>query len=262
MGNISLKIEGKLARVILDRAEKHNAFNDQTIKELSGAFDEIEKNDNVRAVLLESTGKSFSAGGDLAWMKKTKDYTESENLNDANALADMLYKLNYLSKPTVAKIQGPAFGGGVGLVACCDIAIAADTAKFCLSEVRLGLSPATISPYVIKAMGASQARRYFLTAERFDAATAARINLVHEVCEPSQLDEKVDKILSHLMAGGPEALGIAKDLIYLTEPMVNDEILEKTAQQIARQRVTKEGQEGLGAFFEKRPAAWTQDAHP
>ena len=259
MANVTFEIKNQVAHVRLSRPEKHNAFNEETIAELIQIFEEIPKS-KARVLLLESIGKSFSAGGDLAWMKKMAKYTKEENLADAQRLAKMLKLLNECPIPTVGKIQGPAYGGGVGLVACCDIAIASSEAKFCLSEVKLGLSPATISPYVIKAMGQHQARRYFLTAEIFSAEKALQMDLVHEVCPPEALEQTTQTILRHLLRNGPEALAIAKSLVYLTEPIVNNEILSKTAQQIASQRVSPEGQEGLAAFFEKRTAKWIDPA--
>lgn len=254
--NVRLEVRDRVGHVILDRAEKHNAFNEQTIAELTSIFRTIELDPVVRVVVVESEGRSFSAGGDLAWMKKTRDFTEDENMADARALADMLKRLNELPKPTVCKVQGSAFGGGVGLVACCDIAIASENAKFCLSEVKLGLSPATISPYVIHAIGATQARRYFLTAETFSASKACEMGLVHEVTTSEELHQATQTVVNKLLANGPEALAIAKSLVFLTQPMVTPEIQERTARYIAQQRIGAEGQEGLAAFFEKRTASW------
>ncbi len=258
--NITVTISDHVARVCLNRPEKHNAFNEVTIADLTKAFHQLAADDSVRVVVLESTGRSFSAGGDLAWMKKMVNYSEAENHEDSRRLAQMLKLLNELPKPTIGRVQGAAYGGGVGLVACCDIVVAAEDANFCLSEVRLGLSPATISPYVIHAMGVNHARRYFLTAEKFTAKDAEKIGLVHEVCKMKELDQQVDRFIGYLMAGGPEALAVCKNLIYITEPMVNDEIFDRTAQQIARQRTEAEGQEGLSSFFEKRKAKWIDES--
>lgn len=254
--NTRLEVRKRVAHVILNRPHKHNCFNGQTISELSEIFRSIELDPVIRAVVIESTGKSFSAGGDLEWMKKTRDYTEDENLNDARELANMLYKLHSLPKPTIAMVQGPAYGGGVGLIACCDIVIASERASFSLSEVKLGLTPATISPYVINAIGARQARRYFLTAERFSALTAKELGLIHEVCKETELKEKAKDIVSHLLGNGPEAIAAAKSLVFMAAPIINPNLLDKTARMIASQRVSPEGQEGLAAFFEKRPANW------
>ena len=258
---VTLEIKDRVAHVTLNRPDKRNSFNEKTIASLTKIFRSVELDPVVRVVLIKSTGPSFCAGADLEWMKKTKDYSEEENLDDARALSQMLHRLNELPKPVVAMVQGPAFGGGVGLVACCDIVVASETAKLCLSEVKLGLSPATISPYVISAIGASQARRYFLTAEVFDAHKAKELNLVHEVCKPENLTQEVDKILNHLLANGPEALAITKSLVYLSSPPTNPKILDSTARQIAAQRVGAEGQEGLQAFFEKRSANWVSSVH-
>ena len=253
---VLLKIENQVARIQLNRADIHNAFNEVSIAALTDVFLKVGQDPDIRVVVLESFGKSFCAGADLAWMKKMAGYTEQENIDDTNALAKMLRLLNEMPKPTIARVQGPAYGGGVGLVACCDIAVAVDTATFCLSEVLLGLSPATISPYVINAMGSSQARRYFLTAERIPAAQAEKINLVHEVCSADELDKRVNYFITQLLKAGPRALGIAKELIFLSEPMVDERILKETALYIARQRVSPEGQEGLASFFEKRKPDW------
>ena len=195
--------EDGVATVTLNRAEVHNAFNDTVIADLTGVLRRLGDDDKVRAVVLRAEGKSFSAGADLGWMQRMAGYGHAENLADAGALAELMRVLNFLPKPTVARVQGAAFGGGVGLVACCDIAIASDAASFSLSEVRLGLIPAVISPYVVAAIGERAARRYFLTAERFDADEALRIGLVHQVVPADQLDSAVDTILTRLSEGGP-----------------------------------------------------------
>ena len=195
--------EDGVATVTLNRADVHNAFNDAVIADLTDALRRLGDDDKVRAVVLRAEGKSFSAGADLGWMQRMAGYGHAENLRDAGALAELMRVLNFLPKPTVARVQGAAFGGGVGLVACCDIAIASDAAAFSLSEVRLGLIPAVISPYVVAAIGERAARRYFLTAERFDAAEALRIGLVHQVVPADQLDAAVDAILTRCPRADP-----------------------------------------------------------
>lgn len=246
-----------VARITLNRPEVHNAFNDQLITDLTATLRGLDGDDTVRAVVLAAEGKSFSAGADLKWMRAMADYSEAENQRDAEALAALLRALDGLSKPTLALVQGPAYGGGVGLVACCDIAVAVETASFCLSEVRLGLIPAVISPYVIAAMGARAARRYFLTAERFSAEAAQRCGLVHRVVAPDRLEEAEHRLLDALLAGGPLALREAKRLIFEVAGRPLDHALQReTAERIARLRVSPEGREGMAAFLEKRKPSW------
>ncbi|MCU0755670.1 MAG: enoyl-CoA hydratase-related protein [Xanthomonadales bacterium] len=243
----------------MDRAEVHNAFNAEQIARLTEALQAADADPGVRAVVLAAKGASFSAGADLNWMREMAGYGEAENLADAGRLATLMRTLAFLQKPTIARVQGSAFGGGVGLVACCDLAIGVPAAKFALTEVRLGLVPAVISPYVIAAIGARQSRRYFQTAEAFDAARARELGLLHEVVEPEQLDAAVAKELKLLKAGGPQALAEAKALVArvegrdLTAQQARD---AETAALIARLRVSDEGQEGLGAFLAKRKPAW------
>ncbi len=246
--------------VTLDRPEKHNAFGDALIAELADAFRRLGADETVRAVVLAANGKSFSAGADIEWMKRMAGASEDENRRDARALADMLRLLNEMPKPTIALVQGAAFGGGVGLVACCDIALAADGAIFALSEVRLGLIPATIGPYVVAAVGERSARRYFLTAERFDAAAALEIGLVHKVVPAAELAAAGEKVLADLLAGGPKAQAEAKALIHAIagRPIVAD-VIEDTAARIARIRAGSEAREGFDAFLAKRKPSWTRD---
>lgn len=246
-----------IATVTLNNPDKHNAFDDAVINELTTIFNRIANNSNVKAMVLASTGKSFSAGADLGWMKRMASYSFDENLKDANALANMLKVLNFMPMPTIAKVQGAAFGGAVGLVSCCDIAIASDKASFCLSEVKLGLIPATISPYVVNAMGLKACRRYFQTAERFFANKAQQLGLVDEVCAVDTLDNEVEAMLNVLLQNSPAAVKQAKQLVFdVAYKPINDELLEDTSKRIAAIRVSSEGQEGLTSFFEKRPAAW------
>ena len=252
------KVESNgVAHLTLNRPEVHNAFNDALIAEMTTALDALERDAQVRAVVLSGTGRSFSAGADLNWMRAMAGYSHDENLRDAEALGQLMHRLDSLRKPTLALVQGAAFGGGVGLVACCDIAIAARHATFCLSEVKLGLIPAVISPYVVAAMGPRAARRYFLTAERFSAEEARALGLVHEVVADDGLDDASEAIIAELLAAGPNAVQEAKDLIASVAFRPTDAGLRQdTAERIARIRASEEGKEGLTAFLEKRPAAW------
>ncbi|WP_371188944.1 enoyl-CoA hydratase/isomerase family protein [Thalassotalea maritima] len=246
-----------VATVTLTNPDKHNAFDDVIIARLTQVFDYLDTHAEVRVVVIAAQGKSFSAGANLAWMKRMASYSYDENLADANALAIMLKKLNFLQKPTIAKVQGAAFGGAVGLVSCCDIAIASDKASFCLSEVKLGLIPATISPYVVQAMGVKAARRYFQTAERFFAEQAQQLGLVDQVVAADALDEATDAMVQTILANSPAAVQQAKQLVFdVAQQSIDDALLQDTSERIARIRVSEEGQEGLQAFFEKRQPAW------
>jgi len=252
--------ENGVARITLTRSHVHNAFNDQLIAELTRSLNGLESDERVRVVVLAAQGKSFSAGADLAWMKRMAAYGEDENLEDARALAELMRTLNDLAKPTLALVQGPAFGGGVGLIACCDIAIAAETACFALTEVRLGLIPAVISPYVLAKIGESAARRYFLTAERMTAAEALALGLLHEVVPDEQLETRGVRVVEALLAGGPKAQAASKDLISAVARRARDSaLIEETARRIAEVRVDEEGREGVAAFLEKRKPDWTRD---
>ncbi len=244
--------------VTFDRPDLHNAFDDAFIAELTAQFESLASREDIVAVVIAANGKSFSAGADLNWMRRMAGYEHHENLADALALGRMLEALNYLPKPVIARVQGAAFGGGVGLVACCDIAVASETASFCLSEVRLGLVPAMISPYVVDAIGERQARRYFVTAEPFSAARARDMGLVHEVVATDDLDRQVESVLQRIKANGPTAMGVAKRLATGTVGKSQAEALMKhNAHCIADQRASQEGREGIGAFLEKRKPAWT-----
>lgn len=250
-------IEQQVATVWLNRPEVHNAFNAQVIQELHQCFDELNQRDDVRVVILAGKGKSFSAGADLNWMKQAGQASAEENQADALKLAQMLHALATLKQPTIARVQGSALGGGMGLASACDICIASTNAKFATSEVRLGLAPSTISPYVIRAIGARQASRYFLTAERISAEHAKAIGLVHEVCEPEQLDETVQKIVNELLLGAPNAQNASKSLIRLVNHhVVDDELLQATAQHIAQVRQGEEAKAGLSAFLNKQTPPW------
>jgi methylglutaconyl-CoA hydratase len=242
----------------LDRPEIHNAFDDRLIAELSAELARLGKDDGVRVVVLTGAGRSFSAGADLNWMRRTATYGEAENLADARVLAKLMQTLNELAKPTVARVNGAALGGGTGLVACCDIVIASDRATFGTTEVRLGLIPAVIGPYVLAAVGARHARRLMLTGERISAAEAARLGLVHEVVAAEQLDSAVERIVADLLKGGPAALAAAKRLIGdLAGRPIDPGLIDDTAQRIAALRATPEAREGVGAFLEKRAPGWS-----
>jgi methylglutaconyl-CoA hydratase len=252
-----LKVEKKdgIARVTLDRPELRNAFDDALIKQLHDAFVAVGKDDEVRVVVLAGNGPAFCAGADLNWMKRMAKYGYAENLADAEALALMLATLDRLPKPTIARVHGPVFAGGTGLVAACDMAVGSREAKFCLSEAKLGLSPATISPYVIRAMGEQNARRYFLTAEVFGAEEALRIGMLSILTD--KLDEEIDALVKHLLAGGPQAHAKIKALIRAVAGRpVDDALAADTAKRIAEIRVSPEGREGIASFLEKRKATW------
>ena len=246
-----------VAFVTLNRPQIRNAFDEALIADLARALGELDADASVRAVVLGGAGTAFCAGADLNWMKRMAGYGYEQNLADARALAAMLKTLDRMAKPTIARVHGPAFAGGVGLVAACDIAIGTPEAKFCLSEAKLGLSPATISPYVVRAMGERMARRYFLTAEVFDANEAWRIGLLSSVSASERLDADIDELLKHLTAGGPQALAEIKDLIRrVSSGTVDDPMIDDTAQRIAEIRVSPEGKEGIASFLEKRKPSW------
>ncbi|MGO3058750.1 MAG: enoyl-CoA hydratase/isomerase family protein [Halomonas sp.] len=262
MTNSMLTIDAGVARLILNRPDVHNAFDDQLIAELNAHLDKLQpliKSGEVRVVVLGSEGNSFSAGADLNWMKRMVDYDFEDNLADSRKLATLMHSLDTLPCPTLCRVQGAAFGGAVGLAACCDIVIASDKARFCLSEVKIGLSPAVISPYVHRALGARQMRRYALSAEVIDAPTALSLGLAHQVVEHSALDSAVDAMLETLLAGSPQAQQATKALLQtVSQSPDSDPTREQTCQVIAKLRVSQEGQEGLAGFFEKRRPAWAE----
>jgi methylglutaconyl-CoA hydratase len=246
-----------VATLTLNRPDVHNAFDDDLIARLSEHLQFLAADRAVRVVVLNAAGKSFSAGADLDWMRRMSEYTSAENLEDAGRLAALMRLLDRLPKPTVAVVQGAAYGGGVGLAACCDVVLAAETAVFCLSEVRLGLTPATISPYVVRAIGARQARRYFTTAEIIPAGRAKEIGLVHEVVMGEALSAALETLLQALLSGAPGAQEDAKDLVFLNEARPLDAaLIAETARRIAERRTTDEAREGFSAFLEKRKPAW------
>ena len=260
----TLQIErrGGVATVWMNRPDKHNAFNEALIAELDAAFAQLDADAAVRAVVLAGRGKSFSAGADLRWMKAQGEASEAANVADARRLADMLARLATLGKPTLARVHGAALGGGMGLAAACDICVASARAVFATSEVRFGLTPATISPYVLRAIGARQAHRYFLTAERIDAGRAAALGLVHELVEDeAALDAAVAALVGAILQGGPLAQAAAKDLIRaVAHRPVSEALRDDTARRIAAQRATAEAKEGLCAFLDKRPPGWAPQA--
>jgi len=254
---LNVDIRDGVARVTLDRPEVRNAFDDALIASLKKSFAGIEKDRGVRVVVLAGNGPAFCAGADLNWMKRMAKYGHDENLADARALADMLAALDRLPQPTIARVHGPAFAGGTGLVAACDMAIGTPQAKFCFSEAKLGLSPATISPYVLRAIGERAARRYFLSAEVFDAEEALRIGMLSVLVPAAELDATIEGLLQHLLAGGPQAHAKIKNLIRAVAGRPIDEaLMADTARRIAEIRVSPEGREGIASFLEKRKASW------
>jgi len=249
-----------VATVTLNRPEKHNAFDDQLIHQLTELFKAIDQDPKVRVVILAANGKSFCAGADANWMKRMASYSFEENVADAKALANMLHTLNHLTKPTIARVQGAAYGGAVGLIACCDMAVGSKLSKFCLSEVKLGLIPATISPYVIDAIGKRLARRYFLTAEVFSARRARRIGLLSEAVTEEELDGTIEGLIDAVLKNSPDAVAAAKQLIFdVSSESDEEELMEKTSLRIATIRGSEQGQEGLTAFLEKRRPNWYQE---
>ncbi|PCJ91649.1 MAG: gamma-carboxygeranoyl-CoA hydratase [Porticoccaceae bacterium] len=246
--------------ITLNRPEKHNAFDDQMVNQLTSAFEQTTTNPNSRVLILAAAGKTFSAGADLHWMKRMGKYSYKENLKDAGSLAYMLKILNEIPLPTIARIQGPAFGGALGLISCCDIAIAATKASFAFSEVKIGLIPATISPYIIEAIGSRAARRYFMTGEKFEAQQAVELGLINEAVEETQLDNTIAQFINTLLGNSPTAMHSAKQLVQdIRNRSINDELIKETCERIADIRRSKEGQEGLSAFLEKRKPHWRQD---
>lgn len=251
-----IDVQGR-ATLTLHRPEVHNVFDERLIAALDRELHRLAEDEAVRVVVLAAAGKSFCAGGDLNWMRRSAAFTHEENVADALVLSRMLQRLDTLPKPTIARVQGAAYGGGVGLIACCDMAIAVEEATFSLSEVRLGLLPAVISPFVVPAMGARAARRYFLSAERFAAPEACRLGLVNEVVAAAELDGRIDTLVARLLQNGPRAMASAKELVARIAGGFSGEALTaESAERIAVARAGAEGREGVAAFLEKRPAAW------
>ena len=254
---LQIELSGPVATLWMNRPDLHNAFDEILIAELTAACIALDEDKDIRVVILAGRGKSFSAGADLNWMKRAANNGLDDNLNDARALAKMLRTLAEMKKPTIARIQGAALGGGMGLAAACDIAVASTKAFFATSEVKFGIIPSAISPYVLRAIGARQATRYFQSAERIDALRAREIGLVHEAVEAEHLDAKVQEIVTALLQGGPLAQAAAKDLIRAVDgQMVNETLVEVTAHRIAHLRATPEAREGIAAFLDKRSPAW------
>lgn len=254
---LDMRREGAVGKIYLNRPDVRNAFNDQAIAELTSAFTEFGADPALRVIVLGGHGKVFCAGADLNWMRAMADYSWEQNLSDATALETMLWTAYNCPLPVVGRIHGDCYAGGMGLAAICDVLIASDNASFCLSEAKLGLLPATISPYVIRAMGEQAARRYFITAERFSAAQAQAIGMVHEVCTADELDARVDAIVAALIANGPMATKACKKLVKdVAYRPIDDELRLETARRIADIRSSEEGREGLQAFLGKRPANW------
>lgn len=254
---LGLSIEGAIARIWLDQPDARNAFDDVVIAELTQAFTEAGASPQVRAIVLGANGPAFCAGANLNWMRRMADYTRDENIADAGKLAAMLRTIAECPKPTIARVQGDVYAGGMGLVAACDIAVSVDTAWYCLSEVKIGLVPATISPYVLRAMGTRAAQRWFLTAERFAAAEAHRIGLVHEVVAADALDAKVAEVVKALTSASPAAVRACKTLIAdVAGREIDDALVAKTVQGIADIRASEEGREGVQSFLQKRKPSW------
>ena len=257
MTALTLTVDGGIARITLAQPEIRNAFSDTGIAEITAAFHKVGERADVRAVVLAAEGPAFCAGADLNWMRRMADYSRDENRVDAGLLAEMLRTIYECPKPTIARVQGDVYAGGMGLVACCDMAVTVDTAGFCLSEVKIGLIPATISPYVLRAMGARAAHRYFLTGERFSAQEAHRIGYVHEVVDVDRLDSVVDGWLKHLLSAGPAAVRACKRLVLdVAEREINEQLIATTVESIANIRASNEGREGVQAFLNKRKPSW------
>ena len=254
---LQIELSGPVATLWMNRPDLHNAFDETLIAELTAACVALNEDNDVRIVILAGRGKSFSAGADLNWMKRAANNGLDDNLNDARALAHMLRTLAEMKKPTIARVQGAALGGGMGLAAACDIAVASTKAVFATSEVKFGIIPSAISPYVLRAIGARQAYRYFQSAERIDAHRALDIGLVHETVEPEQLDAKISDIVDSLLQGGPLSQAAAKDLIRTVNGRpINDTLVDDTAHRIAHLRATPEAREGIAAFLDKRQPSW------
>lgn len=257
---LKINVSHRVAVVWMTRAEVRNAFNETTIAELTDTFRTLGADADLRAIVLAAEGPAFCAGADLDWMRRMAQYSYEENRADAMKLATMLRTIHECPKPVIARVHGPAFAGGVGLVAACDIAVASVTADFCLTETKLGLIPATIAPYVIRAMGASQARRYFLTAEKFSAGEAGRIGLVHSVVAENELDGTVNALLGALMLTSAEAVTEAKRLVRdIAFRPIDDALVADTAERIAAIRQSRDGREGIASFLEKRKARWVAE---
>ncbi len=254
---LKISVANHIGSITLNRPDVRNAFNGEVIAEITQAFVDLGAHEDVRCIVLAAVGTAFCAGADLNWMRRMADYSRSENLADAGKLAEMLRVIYECPKPTVARVQGDVYAGGMGLVACCDVAVSADTAGYCLSEVKLGLIPATISPYVIRAMGARASHRYFLTAERFSAQEALALGFVHEVVPLEQLDAKLNEITQALVKNSPNAVKVCKKLVQdVADAPISQPLISKTVEGIADVRASAEGREGVSAFLGKRKPSW------
>ena len=251
--------DGRIGRVTFCRPEIHNAFNGTVITEMAHLFGELAKDDDLRVVLLTGEGKSFCAGADLNWMREVINQSFEQNLAEANALANLFYQIYTFRRPVIARVNGAAIGGGTGFVAVCDIAIAARSAKFSFSEVKIGVVPACIGPYVIRKMGEGKARELFITGERMTADRAFEVGLVNKVVDDDKLDAEVEGLVRSILTSGPEAVAMAKKLVSEIPLMTPSQFKPYTAEMIARLRVSQEGQEGMDAFLNKRPARWAGD---
>ncbi|MGD2295340.1 MAG: enoyl-CoA hydratase/isomerase family protein [Candidatus Aminicenantes bacterium] len=256
---ILLEIKDQVARLVFNRPDVHNAFNADVISEMTDAVDRLSQDESVRVIVLTGKGKSFCAGADLNWLREIIDYSYEQNLAESRALAEVLHRIFLVPKPTIAMVNGSAIGGGTGFLSACDIAVAAEEAIFGLSEVKIGLVPAAISPYVIRKLGESRAREYFLTGRRIPALKAKEIGLINEVVPRAELRKTVDRLIALLLTSGPEAIASCKELIFNVPYMSMEEAKEYTAKMIAGLRISEEGQEGMAAFLEKRKPKWVQD---
>ena len=257
MSALTLTTAAHIARVTLNRPEVRNAFNEALIAELTETFHTLGRDPHLRAIVLAAEGKAFCAGADLNWMKAMAHYDWDENHGDAGRLAEMLWTIYRCPVPVIARVQGDVYAGGVGLVAVCDIVVAVEAASLCLSEAKLGLLPATIGPYVVRALGEQASRRYFVTAERFSATEAHRLGLVHELATPETLDEKVDALTAAIVTNGPEAVRACKKLVQdVAHAPITDELRDDTARRIADIRASSEGREGVASFLNKSKPSW------
>ncbi len=253
---IEYRKTGNVGRINFARPEIHNAFNSTVIEEMSHLFDELLKDDDLRVIVLSGQGKSFCAGADLNWMRSVVDQSYEQNLDESNKLAELFYKVYSFPRPVIGRINGAAIGGGTGFVAVCDIAIAAESAKFSFSEVKIGVVPACIGPYVIKKMGEGKARELFITGERMNAKRAYKVGLVNKVVDDVELDAEVDSLVKMILSSGPEAITMAKKLVSEVPAMSPDQFKPYTAEMIAKLRISDEGQEGMDAFLNKRKPKW------
>lgn len=260
MPDIDLEKSGRVARIIINRPERHNALDIAMIDEFHDALDQVAANKSIRVLQLRARGTSFCAGADINWMRRMAEYDAASNIADARRLAGLFEKIAFMAVPTIAVVNGPAYGGGIGIVSACDFALAAPSAEFVLSEVKLGLIPAVISPHIIRAIGANAAKRLFLTGAKFSAAEAERLGLLSAVHPAGELDGAVEALTRQLLENAPEAMAEAKELVqFVASRPLGREVIDGTAERIAKRRASAEGKEGLTAFLEKRTPAWRKD---